>query len=108
MSPWSRLLVSVACAVGGLPETRGMETPVRVEVVDAEDGRPVPCRVSIRGEDGTWFFPEAADPRGSVVPYRKKAIGRPDVVEMHATLSAHPFIVRLPAGRYTLTAGRGK
>ena len=27
---------------------------------------------------------------------------------MHVTLSAHPFVVRLPPGRYTLTAERGK
>jgi hypothetical protein len=79
-----------------------------VEVVDAEGGRPVPSRVSVRGEDGTWYFPEATSPEGSAVPYRKQAIGRPDIVEMHATLSAHPFVVRLPEGRYTLTAGRGK
>ena len=67
-----------------------------------------PCRVSIRGEDGSWHFPEPASPEGSVVPYRKRAIGNPAIVEMHATLSAHPFTARLPAGRYTVTAERGK
>jgi len=27
---------------------------------------------------------------------------------MHVTLSAHPFVVQLPPGRYTLTVERGK
>jgi hypothetical protein len=42
------------------------------------------------------------------VPYKKRAIGHPTIVEMHTTLSAHPFVVRLPPGTYTVTAGRGK
>jgi hypothetical protein len=79
-----------------------------VEVVDSATGRPIACRVSIRGEDGTWYFPETTSPEGSAIPYRKKAIGRPDIVEMHTTLSAHPFVVRLPEGHYTLTAEHGK
>jgi hypothetical protein len=49
-------------------------------VVDADTGRPVFCRVSIRGEDGSWHFPEPASPEGSVVPYRKRAIGNPAIV----------------------------
>jgi len=83
-------------------------TVVRGEVVDADSGRAVPSRVSIRGEDGTWFFPESESSQGSAVPYRKTAIGHPSIVEMHTTLSAHPFTVRLPAGRYVITAERGK
>src|SRR5262249_27933337 len=108
MTPCFLLLVSTACAAGGPAPTSGTETSVRLEVVHAESGRPVPCRVSIRGEDGTWYFPEAMSPQASAIPYRKKAIGRPDIVEMHTTLSAHPFVVRLPTGRYVLTAERGK
>jgi hypothetical protein len=108
MAPWILLLVAGTGAAGGPAPDKVKETPVRVEVVDAELGRPVPCRVSIRGEDGTWYFPETTSPQGSAVPYRKTAIGRPDIVEMHTTLSAHPFVVRLPEGRYTLTAERGK
>ncbi len=30
------------------------------------------------------------------------------LIEMHTTLSAHPFTVRLPPGRYVITAERGK
>src|SRR5262249_21313051 len=104
MSPWFLLLVSTACAA----PAPSSDTPVRVEVVDAELAQPVACRVSIRGEDGTWYFPETASPPGSAIPYRKKAIRRPEIVEMHTTLSAHPFVVRLPEGHYMLTVERGK
>jgi hypothetical protein len=102
------LLVAFACAASGPAPSGGVETTVRVEVVDADGGQPVPCRVSIRGEDGTWYFPETTAPEGSAVPYRKKSAARPEIVEMHTTLSAHPFVARLPEGRYTLTAERGK
>jgi hypothetical protein len=108
MSPRFLLLVLIPCAAGEPAPTGRIETSVRVEVVDAEGGGPIPCRVSIRGEDGTWYFPEATTPEASAVSYRKKAIGHPGIVEMHTTLSAHPFVVRLPEGRYTLTAERGK
>jgi hypothetical protein len=64
------------------PPTPGTSQPtsLRGEVVDADSGRPIPCRVSIRGEDGSWHFPEPASPEGSVVPYRKRAIGNPAIV----------------------------
>lgn len=80
---------------------------VRGKVVDAATGRPIAGRVSIRSEGGTWHFPESDAPGGSAVPYRRTAIGHPEVVEMHTTLSAHPFRVQLPPGRYTLTVERG-
>jgi hypothetical protein len=83
-------------------------TDLRGEVVDADSGRAIPSRVSIRREDGTWFFPESASPHGSAVHYRKTAFTDPSVVEMHTTLSAHPFTVALPSGRYVVTAQRGK
>jgi hypothetical protein len=108
MSPRFLVLVLTACAGIEPVPTRATETSVRLEVIDAEDGRPIPCRVSIRGEDGTWYFPEATTTEASAVSYRKQAIGHTDIVVMHTTLSAHPFVVRLPEGRYTLTAERGK
>jgi hypothetical protein len=83
-------------------------TLLRGQVVDADTGWPISCRVSIRGEDGSWFFPASESPQGSAVTYRKEARVNPASVEMHTTLSAHPFTVRLPPGRYTLTVERGK
>ena len=86
----------------------GGSVPLRVELLDAESGRPIPARVYLRGEDGSWHFPESEAPEGPAIPYRKAAFGRPDVVEMHTSVSAHPFVARLAPGRYTLTVERGK
>ncbi|MCA1684721.1 MAG: hypothetical protein LC745_01795, partial [Planctomycetia bacterium] len=108
MSPWLLLVLLPDCAGQGQAATPGPTTRVRGEVVDSATGRPIPCRVSIRDQGGSWYFPESASPEGSAVAYRRTAIGNAAVVEMHVTLSAHPFVVRLPPGRYTLTAERGK
>jgi hypothetical protein len=102
MSPRFLLLVLTACAAEGHASTPEIKKLVTLEIVDAERGRPIPCRVSIRGDDGTWHFPQATAPGASTVAYRKKAIGHLDIVEIHTTRSAHPFSVRLPEGRYTL------
>jgi hypothetical protein len=77
------------------------------QVSDAATGRPLPARVYIQGEDGAWYFPRSESSAGSAVEYRKR---RPDnrSVEMHTTLSAHPFAVDVPPGRYTITVEHGK
>ena len=54
-------------------------TRLRGEVVDADTGRPIPCRLSIRSEDGSWFFPDSESPRGTAVPYRKAAFRHPEI-----------------------------
>jgi hypothetical protein len=73
--------------------------PIRIEVLDAESGRPIPTRVYLRGEDGSWHFPESEAPCGLAVPYHKAAIGQPEVVEMHTAVSDRLFVVRLAPGR---------
>ena len=78
------------------------------EVHDAASGDLIPSRVYIRGEDGKWHFPLSKSSRGSAVPYRKKRGKGGRSVEMHTTLSAHPFTIELPPGRYTVIAERGK
>src|SRR5437868_3282768 len=108
MKPWL-LFGPLMMALADHPAPPAADaTVLRGEVIDADTGRPIPCRVSIRGEDGSWFFPESESPRGTAVPYRKQAFRRPEIVEMHTTLSADPFVVRLPPGRYVVTAERGK
>jgi hypothetical protein len=77
-------------------------------VTDSATGRPVPCRVYVEGEDGTWHFPKSEAKAGSAVEYRKQRQDNPRSVEMHTTLSAHPFVLTLPPGRYTFTVERGK
>ena len=79
---------------------------LRGEVVDAETGNPLPARVYIRSADGRWFFARSASPDGSAVEYRKQRFSTS--VEMHTTVSAHPFIVEVPPGRCTVIVERGK
>jgi hypothetical protein len=81
---------------------------LRGEVVDAKTGNPIASRVYIQAEDGKWFFPRSESPGGSAVAYRKERGDKSRSVEMHTTLSAHPFVADLPPGRYTITVERGK
>lgn len=92
------LVVPPVCQAGTLRGT----------VVDAGTGQLLPCRVYIQSDDGTWYFPGVASPEGSVVPYRKQRRDSPQCVEMHSTVSAHPFVIELPPGGYTITVERGK
>jgi hypothetical protein len=80
---------------------------VRGEVTDAATGRAVACRVYVQSEDGTWHFPKSEAKAGVAIEYRKQRPGTRSV-EMHTTLSAHPFVLTLPPGRYTITVERGK
>jgi len=81
---------------------------LRGEVVDANTKTPLPCRISIRGADGAWHFPSSVALDGSAVIYNKHSLSNPGIVEMHTTLSAHPFQVALPPGRYRGVVERGK
>lgn len=81
---------------------------LRGAIVDADTGKPLPARLYIQGENGAWYFPRSDAADGSAVPYRKQRPDNPRSVEMHTALSAHPFVVELPPGKYTLTAERGK
>ena len=87
-------LLSLRCSLGGAAELR----PVRGTV-------NVPCRLSIEAADGSFYFARSADPHGTAIVYDKR---RGTSVERHTTLSAHPFVVDLPPGKYTFTAERGK
>lgn len=78
------------------------------EVLDDQSRAPLPSRVYIRGEDGHWHFPESTSPAGSALLYQKRNWVNTNAVEMHTTLSAHPFQINLPAGTYTVTVERGK
>jgi hypothetical protein len=98
------LAVSVWLAVPTVARADG--TLVRGEVTDTGTGKPIACRIYIAGENGTWHFP--ASKGGSAFEYRKERKDNRHSVEMHTTLSAHPFAVTLPAGRYTFTVERGK
>ncbi|MBI3855421.1 MAG: hypothetical protein HY293_06995 [Planctomycetes bacterium] len=83
------------------------DATLRGSVVDADSGKPIPCRVTIRGADGAFYFARSAAPDGSAVEYRKQAFNKTSV-ENHVTLSAHPFSVDLPPGSYTINVQHGK
>src|SRR5262245_12186812 len=84
------------------------DTAVRGSVTDSVTGQALACRVYIEGADGTWHFPKSEAKTGSAVEYRKERKDNPRSVEMHTTLSAHPFVIALAPGKYTFTIERGK
>ena len=79
---------------------------LRGEIVDAITEQPVAARISVKSADGKWYFPKSADPAGTAIEYKKQA--GPTSLEQHVTLSAHPFVVEVPSGKYTITVERGK
>ncbi len=93
------LAALVACASSEPGELRGV-------IVDNADGSPVAARLYIRDHRGKWYVAQPADPGGSSVPYSKRRSD--ESVEIHTTLSAHPFTADLPSGSYSVTAERGK
>jgi hypothetical protein len=72
-----------------------------------EQGKPVAARVYLQGDSGRWFFPKSAGAEGSAIAFQRGPLDTGSV-EMHTTLSADPFIIDLPRGKYTLTIERGK
>ena len=87
-------------------EEMGPSVPLRGEVVDARTGEPLAARVYVRSSDGRWHFARSDSPEGSAVEYRKQRF--PQCLEMHTTVSAHPFLVDVPPGRLTVRVERGK
>ena len=84
------------------------EVLVEGRITDAGTGRTLPARIYISDADGKWYFPKSASLTGSAVRYERRSSFSTNAVEMHTTLSAHPFRVELPPGRYTLRAEHGK
>lgn len=77
---------------------------LRGEVLDADTGTRLACRIYIEGTNGSWHFAKSV----SAVEYRKQKEWNPACVEMHTTLSADPFTASLPPGDYTVRIERGK
>ena len=100
-------VLAALLAVSMLPSTPPGST-LRGQVVDADTGKPLPCRLSIQGGDGAYYVARSAAREGSAVPYFKQVASHKASVEHHVTLSAHPFEAELPAGTYTVTVHHGK
>src|SRR5262245_11424935 len=99
------VVLLLACAI--LPAAEPQKSVrLRGEILDASTGKPLPARIYVQGADGSWQFARSAAKDGSAETYRKKR--DPKSVEMHTTLSAHPFLLDLPPGKYTITVERGK
>lgn len=97
------LVVSVVFVAFGRPSDAA---ELRGRVVDATSGDTLPCRLYIEGPTGTFHFAKSADTAGSAIVYNVRRSDQS--LEQHVTLSAHPFTLDLPPGRYELTAERGK
>ncbi len=76
------------------------------DVVDAATGKPVAARVYLQGADGGSYFVKSE--KGSAVTYDKTNWINARSVEKHTSVSAHPFHVDLPPGKYSLVVERGK
>ncbi len=77
-------------------------------VRDADGGQLLPCRLYVRNlEQDTWHFARSTAVAGTAVEYRKRT-GQTSSIEHHVTLSADPFQLDLPPGRYLIRAERGK
>jgi hypothetical protein len=99
-----RILILALLFVGA--QTRS--ATVIGEIVDADSGSILPARLYIQSQDGKWFFPKSTAHEGSTFELRRRAGVNSKSVEMHTTLSAHPFTVELPPARYTFRSERGK
>ena len=75
-------------------------TEIQGVVLDADGGRPLPARVHVESVDGVRHVVESIG--GEAVHYRREPAHLPDSPEVHTTLSADPFVVRLPPGEYAL------
>ena len=78
---------------------------LRLDVLDAESEKHLPCRVYLQGSDGSWHFTKST---GQPVEYRKQKDWNPASVEMHTTHAACPISASLAPGRYRVVVERGK
>jgi hypothetical protein len=65
--------------------------------------------VYVKDDKGAWRTGaiRSLDPKGSAIPYVRR-FRDSGAIENHTTVTAHPFAVELPAGKYTLLVERGK
>jgi hypothetical protein len=84
------------------------DTPVRGVIIDAATKQPVAARLYLQSADGKDYFPTSAGPEGRAVIYQKQNWINKQSVERHTSLTAHPWSISLPPGRYTAVVERGK
>ncbi len=75
-------------------------------IVDKTSSKPIPARIYIQDVSSEqWHYAESSHPTGTAVRYERQ---RGESIEMHTTLSAHPFVASLPSGTFAITIERGK
>lgn len=108
MNRFEFLLGIGAGLVTSITASTRAELPFEGAVIDAATGAPLAARVYLEDDRGNRHFVESADPEGSAVRYDRRNWINPAAVEIHTTVSAHPFRALLPPGGYTLVVERGK
>lgn len=103
-----RFCVSIGAALCLASASAADPIVVTGSVVDSFTKRPIPCRLYVQNLDTKeWHFAKTTAEDGSAVAYRKEYPATRSV-EVHTTLSAHPFQLELPPGRYAITVEHGK
>ncbi len=112
-SPWfaaipanARLFAGIAIALSAISLASAARFTGRV--VDADSGKTLAARIYLQAEDGKWLFVQSSSSEGSARPYKEQWVPHPGSVELHTTVSAHPFQIDLKPGRYELLIERGK
>lgn len=98
--------LAVLMGLSAISRISAQDVELGGRVIDADTQKPVACRIYIQSTDGKWYFPKSASPEGSAIEYRRER--GPTSLEQHVTLSAHPFVVSVPKGKYVITVERGK
>ena len=81
---------------------------LRLNIVDADTGKPLAARVYLQSTGGESHYFSSDDPAGSAVRYEKQNWINKNSVEYHTTVSAHACTSHVPDGDYELIVERGK
>lgn len=103
-SGWKTSSAHASC--NGGESNGGEEVLFQATVVDSESGQVLPARVHLKDAQGKRYLVQSKG--GQAVHYERDLAHLPRSPEVHTTLSAHPFFVRLLPGRYFLRVERGK
>lgn len=97
-----RVLIVLLFVAGGV---QAADPAVLIgQIVDAQTGEPIPARIYVEDAAGNWLHPESTG--GSAVRYQKRRAEKS--VEIHTSLSEHPFRLVTQPGLVTITVERGK
>ena len=84
------------------------DSQVTLNVVDADTGKPLECRIYFTAENGDPYFFSSVNEDGSAYRYEKQNWLNEKSVEYHTTVSADPCVTSVPSGQYRLVVERGK